>query len=141
MVIIRKWMRNSSRQKIWIELSIIYRFMVNVMAFNIKQQLIDNSIMIITRNDCHVSQLISCWLFNNLFHNRCFYLFWILNNIVHFDVIFFSRHMFLFLFRFQHIVHFCAICNSEIYSMVRRCFYILWHEKNFKFSHILVGNV
>ena len=47
----------------------------NVMTFTIKQQLIDNSIMIITRNDCHVSQLISCWLFNNLFHNRSFYLF------------------------------------------------------------------
>ena len=129
------------RQKIWIELSIICRFMVNIMAFAIKQQLIDNSIMIITRNDCHVSQLISCWLFNNLFHNRCFYLFQILNNIVHFDVIFFLDTCFCFSSDLSIFVNFCAICYSEIYSMLRRCFYILWNEKHFKFSHILVDNV
>ena len=74
-----------------------------IYQFTIKQQLIDNSIMIITRNDSHVSQLISCWLFNNLFHNRCFDLFEILNNKhCPFWCHFLSRHMFLFLFRFKH---------------------------------------
>ena len=131
-----------SRQKIWIELSIICRFMVNIMAFAIKQQLKDNLIMIITRNDCHVSQLISCWLFNNLCHNRCFYLFQILNNKhCQFWCNFLSRHVFCFSSDLSNIVHFYAICYSEIYSMLRRCFYILWHEKHFKFSHILVDNV
>ena len=110
------------------------------MAFTIKQQLIDISIMIITRNDCHVSQLISCWLFNNLFHNRCFYLFYILNNIVRFDVIFFLDTYFCFSSDLNIFVNFCDICYSEIYSMLRRCFDILWHEKHFKFSYILVGN-
>ena len=128
-------MINTPRQKIWTELSIICRFMVNVMTFTIKQQLIDNSVMIITRNDCHVTQLISCWLFKNLFRNRCFYLFLILNNLVHYNFIL-SVDTFLFLFRFEHYCIF--LCHL---LLLRRCFYILWHEKHFKFSHILVENV
>ena len=134
-------MINTPRQKIWTEMSIICRFMVNVMTFTIKQQLIDNSIKIITRNDCHVIQLIGCWLFNNLFHNKCFYLFLILNNMVHYDFIFFVETCFCFSSDLNTVVHFCAICYSEIYSMLRRFFYIFWHEKHFRFSHILVDNV
>ena len=140
MVIIRKWMRNTLRQQNWIELSIICGFMVNVLTFTIKPQLIGNSIMIITRNDCHVTQSISCSLFRNLFHGRCFYLFQILNNIVYFDVIFFLDSCFCLYSDLNIFVHFCTI-RSEIYSMLCRCFYIPLHEKQFKFSHMLVDNV
>ena len=134
-------MINTPRQKIWTELSIICRFIVNVMTFTIKQQLINNSVMMITRNDCHVTQLISCWLFKNLFHNRSFYLILILNNMVHYNFIVSVDTCFCFSSDLNIIVYFCAICYSEIYFILRRCFYILRHEKHFKFSHILVENV
>ena len=110
MVIISKWMINTPRQKIWTELSIIRRFIVNVMTFTIKQQLINNSVMMITRNDCHVTQLISCWLFKNLFHNRSFYLFLILNNMVHYNFIVSVDTCFCFSSDLNIIVYFCAIC-------------------------------
>ena len=134
-------MINTPRQKIWTELSIICRFMVNVMTFTITQQLIDNSVMIITRNDCHVTQLISCWLYKNLFHNRCLYLFLILNNMVHYNFILSVDTCFCFSSDLNIIVYFYVIYYSEIYFILRRCFYILWHEKHLKFSHILVENV
>ena len=80
-------------------------------------------VMITTKNDCYVTQSISCWLFSNLFHTRCFWLFYNLGNIVYFAGIFLfssmfpTRQVFLFIFRFERYCTFSCHLPFGIFAL------------------------
>ena len=55
---------------------------------------------------------------------------------------FLSRQLFLFIFRLEYYCAFlCHLLFRNIYYDIQVFLYILWYEKHYKFSHMLVDNV